>query len=86
MIDVVAPEIHGGVDALLIEHAAQPAGALLEHVLPGALTNADDDLVLTVAAVCQNRSGITENLIAVLFNSPRITQRRAAVVFRSRHL
>ena len=43
-------------------------------------------IVITVAAVCQNRSGITENLIAVLFNSPRITQRRAAVVFRSRHL
>ena len=43
VIDVVAPEIHPCVNPLRVEHALDARGALLEHVLPRALTDAEDD-------------------------------------------
>ena len=73
VIDVVAPEIHPCVNPLRIEHALDARGALLEHVLPRALTDAEDDFPLVVHAdirVTRRHAGeVVIRRIAVLLNS-----------------
>ena len=48
MIDVRTPEIDPGADALGLDDGVQLAGACQELLLPGALSDADDDVGVTV--------------------------------------
>ena len=48
MIDVVAPQLNIGLDALRVQRALEVVGAVDGNVLPCALTGDDEDLALVV--------------------------------------